>query len=901
MKSKTSEEQRVVAAERAFLEAIENAPGRLAKLRVKYEPPFIASAASASYEHPSALGLIPIKHKPEHDERNHLLGGFAELGEGEIAIVRVSLRHAPDGREQHRSYIETIKNGGDAGSGAGQIPLISRTLTSLPVSILLGLARGLGKLAGRGRGRGRGRDRSRPVPSPPQAPLPLSEESKVLIEHAVHKAGAGGAVFETVLTIAVTGQPDDKTRLAEIRHDLERGLHDIGHHSQRLQSLVWEECDGFDAVAGVLPVRASRAANSLRMSAEELSFFLAPYDSSTHPSGVSVLRAMKQLEPKNKQPIPDPFNPPAGLFPIGTINADSEDAYLHGLSINSLDKHFLGVGQTGSGKSEIIKHIVAALTKDDNISTIVIDPLGNLGNDLLSQLSQFRPDRIDDVVVIDLLGTPADLRGHDGLTGSFAVALNPLDISSEDEIATRQANMREMLETQMSMNASSHPRAINYTEQAITALLYANLILPQDCKLNLIHILPFLRDRTFRALVVKACPISSVHETFGVGSDFDRLPEKTREEHVAPLKRAFQPFVTNPNLANIFSASHNRLDWVRLIGEKKIVIVKLAGLSGESRAVSQLLGATLLPMLISTMSIWGRERDPNSDSIIREAGVRLVIDEAPIFITKADSPIVQALAVGRQRGFGILVFAQYAQQFPEEVRKALLNNTFTKVALVQEDPRSADEMARLMSRGTGLISGSDISNPDQYCGYAVQGDGGVFCFAGAPPLLYQALASGRKLKVSEEVAADRAAIYRQSWQQIGSSSSEMEERRRLLSVTFPETETEPERQGVRFASTAASMTQLALHFQARAANSASAGNSSPSPAESELALSEAAAAGSSQPEGAGKLSRVRSPARSAATTPTPPDETENDISQLALDSSQSELFDPTSLIWEQAQ
>jgi hypothetical protein len=390
--------------------------------------------------------------------------------------------------------------------------------------------------------------------------------------------------------------------------------------------------------------------------------------------------------------------------------------------------------------SKLMEWLIFGVAKAD-YPLVVIDPHGQLSEDILNALIINAPERMDDIVYVDL--------GDE----EWPVAYNPLDVSSYEQIEPTVDSVQQMLERELSLSRDSAPRAVNYAVQALQALCEANLYLRDpETKCTLLHIITFFQDAEFRQAVINFCSNQTVRESFDPDYGlFEQYTDKQRVEIVQPIIRAFQPLGNSPSFAAVFSAGENRLHFTKLITEGKIVIVRLARYAHQAK-IGEFIGSLILPYLLGSVAEWGRSRDP----ITREErgrGCRVFVDEAPTLLGP-NSPVERILAEARKYDLGLIFAAQFLDQFDPRVVKETLGNTGSKLALAL-DPANAKQIALSIDASGSLVKASTISELPNFHFYAnvlwpTGGAGlsvsGPFSAACLPPLPSELSAEQIKLR-----------------------------------------------------------------------------------------------------------------------------------------------------------
>jgi hypothetical protein len=645
------------------------------------------SCKRAIFTGPNVLSLVSPNLKPEYDELNQALSAFADLEQDQLGFIRVSIRSAPEFKNEARTWARAVS------SGVNPDPPKENPLAKLygwssyMIRYLVYELTKTSQLV-------KGAPPMRPGASTPTK-VTLDKFQKQELNDAENKAKET-THYDVAMHIGAIGTMESKDNLDRVIEEVENGytIYRTEH-----QELAFIDANPLDATRGFMT-----GDKRLVLSASELGELAKIPDGTTDPDGVKVeYSPFRHIMPVNPVLLDDPYNPPPGVIPFGIIDPHSEDRKFIGMRNKELDQHVFFCGRTGSGKSELMKWLVFGVAKA-GYPIVAIDPHGQLSDDLLNALVINCPERIKDIVMVDL--------GDE----DWPVAYNPLDISSRAAIEPTVQSIEEMLRKELALGKDSAPRAVNYAVQAINALCEANLHLKDaDTKCTLLHIVTFFLDPEFRQLVVNFCSNQSVRETFDPDNGlFENLTDKARTEQVQPIVRAFQPLGNSASFSAVFSSGENRLHFTDLISQNKIVLVKLARFHHQAK-IGEFIGSLILPYLLASVGEWGRQRDPIT-RVESGRGCRVFVDEAPTLLTP-DSAATKILAEARKYDLGLIFAAQFLDQFDTTVIKETLANTASKLSLVL-DPSSARLISQSIDPSGTRVRGSDVSELPNFHFYA---------------------------------------------------------------------------------------------------------------------------------------------------------------------------------------
>lgn len=237
------------------------------------------------------------------------------------------------------------------------------------------------------------------------------------------------------------------------------------------------------------------------------------------------------------------------------------------LSVADSLRHTHLLGPTGTGKSTLIAQL-AVQDMAAGRSVVVIDPKGDLVEDLLSRIPE---QRRDDVVILDA-------------TDDAPVGLNPL-VGLQAELAA---------DGLVTVFRDLYADAWGPRTQDILHASLLTLAKRADASLVLVPLL--LTNAGFRrsvvGRVVKADPM-------GLGSFwawFESISDAERATVVAPLMNKLRPVLLRPGLRAMLGQTQPRFDLRETFTERRILLVNLAkGDLGTDSA--RLLGSVVVSLL----------------------------------------------------------------------------------------------------------------------------------------------------------------------------------------------------------------------------------------------------------------------------------------------------------------
>jgi hypothetical protein len=710
------------------------------------------------------LPLLDADDHHHEDAFSHILSEMGSAQPDEHTLISFTFRKNPNYRPEASQWINAVQNGEEVdktpaalkGLGAfGKFIGFFFKLLTFTIRRILHEARG-GEEAPRWN---RGEEA-------PQQPFRLGDDDKEVIKQAKTKLKEH-AHFDVALRVAAFSTVNEEETavaagsLEVLANNLAQGFSAVGTAKQ---SLKWQKADdeGIDALLGLMPYDSP----GLVLGNAELSNIAHVPDETTWPHGVKIPRSgLKPITPRRMphRILGNDLTPGNGLMTIGELTGSVEGEDTIGMKVSDLDKHLIAFGKTGTGKSALLVRIVMGIAAA-NYPLVVNDVHGQLAEDILFALCLHYPERLKDIVLLDIKDD------------DFPPAINPLDVSNAQEIPGSVSGVLNMLAGNGLFMQSNSPRAVKYARQALTALAWANLKLPNDLgfKLGLLHVPLFFSSSgegsEFRQLVTELCPVHEVRETFDYDQGrFETLSEAQKVEHTDVVVRVFNSFNEQPTVRRMFS-TYNKLDIPALISQRKIVLVKLSRFGGSDE-LSMMIARMILPAILGSIDQWGRKRDPRTGEY-SGIGCRVIADEIGRLF-KATQEIPDILAEARKFDLGMIMAGQFADQLETDIRDAVFMNTFSKLSLNQDQKKTAGFETSIGNEATPITTGN-LSELNPFEGYGnVLTEGGVsgpFSFRTLPPpeitfgpkldaLVEQVREQSRDLIASSTADAD--AIYGQ--------------------------------------------------------------------------------------------------------------------------------------------
>lgn len=329
------------------------------------------------------------------------------------------------------------------------------------------------------------------------------------------------------------------------------------------------------------------------------------------------------------------------------------------LAVTDARHHLHVLGPTGVGKSTLIARLVLA-DFDAGLGAVVIDPKGDLVEDLLARIPAGRESEVDLLDPMDaappglnVLDSPDRDLGVDQLVGIF----------------------RRVFERFWG------PR----TDDIFRATL---LTLAKDADATLADVPRLLSDDEFRAALVGVGQLEDPVGLEPFWAWYQGLSESLRAQAIGPLLNKLRAFLLRGPVRAIVGQPHTTLDIPRVLNEGRLLLARLPkGTLGED--TSRLLGSMLVARV--WQAALARAALPQD----QRADAALYVDEVQNFLN-LPTPIPDVLAEARGYRLSLVMAHQHLGQLTRELREGIAANARTKVffQVSREDAQALEREVR---------------------------------------------------------------------------------------------------------------------------------------------------------------------------------------------------------------
>ena len=332
--------------------------------------------------------------------------------------------------------------------------------------------------------------------------------------------------------------------------------------------------------------------------------------------------------------------PEKGVNLLGKVIFRGEDKKVYFASREDRRRHFYIIGQTGVGKTSLLKEMIRQDIKNGE-GVAVVDPHGELIDDILSHIPK---ERVDDVVLFE----PFDLERPAGL--------NMLEYDTPEQ---KDFAVQEMIAIFYKLFPPEiiGPMFEHYMRNAMLALMA-----DKDNPGTLVEIPKMFTDPAFMQQRLSKVT-DPIVRNFWL-KEWAQTTGNTKSDMLGYVVSKVGRFIENEMMRNIIGQSHSSFDLAQIMDEKKIFLANLSkGLTGEVN--SSLLGLILVSKI--QMAAMKRARIAEEE----RKDFYLYVDEFQNFTTDS---ITTILSEARKYKLNLIIAHQYIPQLTDQIRDAVFGN-----------------------------------------------------------------------------------------------------------------------------------------------------------------------------------------------------------------------------------
>src|SRR3989338_5588178 len=311
-----------------------------------------------------------------------------------------------------------------------------------------------------------------------------------------------------------------------------------------------------------------------------------------------------------------------------------------GIKRKDRSRHMYVIGKTGMGKSTLLENMAIQDIRNGN-GLAFIDPNGKTAELLLEYVPK---ERVNDVLYF----APFDME--------HPISFNVMEDVGPDK---RHLVANGLMSTFKKIWVDAWSARMEYI---LNNTLLALLEYPDA---TLLGVNRMLADKDYRKKVVDNIKDPSV-KSFWV-DEFAKYTDRFAAEATPAIQNKIGQFTSNPLIRNIVGQSKSSFDIMKIMDEKKILIINLSkGRVGEVNA--NLLGS----MLITKIYLGAMSRaDASPGELHKLPNFYLYVDEFQSF---ANESFADILSEERKYKLSLTIAHQYIEQMSEEVRAAVFGN-----------------------------------------------------------------------------------------------------------------------------------------------------------------------------------------------------------------------------------
>lgn len=368
---------------------------------------------------------------------------------------------------------------------------------------------------------------------------------------------------------------------------------------------------------------------------------------------------------------------------LGTNNYHGKETIVR-MAREDRVRHFYVIGQTGTGKTSILKNMIVQDIKNGD-GVCFIDPHGSDVQDILAQIP---PERADDVIYFDPAYTARPM------------GLNMLEYDERyPEQKTFVINeMMNIFNQLFDMKVSGGAMFEQYFRNSAALVME-----DPESGSTLLEITRVLSDKTFRDMKLAKSKNPIINQFWA--SAEQTTGDQGLANFVPYISSKFDNFISNDIMRPIVLQQKSVLNFRKIMDEKKILLVNLSkGRLGDINA--NLIGLVLVGKIsmaaLSRVDMFGGSQKPND--------FYLYIDE---FQNVTTPSIATILSEARKYRLSLNLAHQYIGQLSEDIKKAVFGNVGS-LATFRVGPEDAEF---LESKFAPTFTKQDIAKLDNRNAY----------------------------------------------------------------------------------------------------------------------------------------------------------------------------------------
>ena len=345
-------------------------------------------------------------------------------------------------------------------------------------------------------------------------------------------------------------------------------------------------------------------------------------------------------------------------------------------------RHFYAIGQTGTGKTTILKNMIAQDIRNGD-GCCFIDPHGS---DIQEILSYIPKERIDDVIYFD----PAYTARPMGLN------MLEYDIRYPEQKTFVVNELMGIFNKLFDMKTSGGPMFEQYFKNA------AFLVMDHpESGATLLEISRVLTDKEFRDMKLSHCK-NPIIKQFWVAAE-QTTGDQGLANFVPYITSKFDNFISNDIMRPVVLQEKSVFNFRKIMDEKKILLVNLSkGRLGDINAnlIGLLLVGKIQMAALSRVDMFGQKIND----------FYLYIDE---FQNVTTDSIASILSEARKYRLSLNIAHQYISQLEDNIKNAVFGNVGS-MAVYRVSPEDAEFLEKKFAP---TFNSKDIMKLDNFNSY----------------------------------------------------------------------------------------------------------------------------------------------------------------------------------------
>ena len=480
------------------------------------------------------------------------------------------------------------------------------------------------------------------------------------------------------VNIRLVTSAQTKQRAEEIIHDLETAFHQFEEAQGNALEFKRAKDRHIKRFVRDFTFRLFNPSKAIPLSLTELTTLY-------HLPATDV-ESSRELKRSKASTAPPPLDMPTEGTLLGINRYGSTETPVYFTKEDRV-RHFYVIGQTGTGKTSILKNIIVQDIKNGD-GVCMIDPHGSDIQDILAQIP---PERFDDVIYFDPSYTPRPM------------GLNMLEY---DQAYPEQKTfvVNELFSIFQKLYGANPESMGPMFEQYFRN---ATMLVIEDPETGntLLDVSRVMADAEYRKLKLSRCSNPIVVQFWREVAE-KAGGDAALQNMVPYITSKFDVFLANDVMRPIVAQPKSAFNFRKIMDEQKILLVNLAkGRLGDINAnlLGLIIVGKILMAALSRVDVLGRDTKP--------ADFYLYIDE---FQNVTTDSIATILSEARKYRLSLNIAHQFIAQLEDKIKDAVFGNVGSICAFRV----GAEDAEFLENQFEPVFSANDLMNVDNFNAFA---------------------------------------------------------------------------------------------------------------------------------------------------------------------------------------